>query len=427
MISRLLYDVYRLERHLHLSKVELDRLQLKQLKATLKHAYDDVPFYHRKLREANVRPDDIEQTDDLRKIPVTTKSELQSAALSDLVASGISPSMLVERMTSGSTGMPLTLIADGKTVDYEKALWSRAFMANGVRPWHKISVVTDPKNFPSSGKLTQRLGLPRRNHVSIFDSPEIQQKLIEKFNPDVIRGYSSSLALLADYCQNRTCKIRPRFVFTAAELLDRVSRETICNAFHAELFDNYACIEFGLLSWECLEHAGYHINGDSVMMEILDGEEAVSPGERGDIVCTGLVNRVMPLIRYEMGDVGVISEEQCPCGRALPIMKVLEGREGDFLITTEGRTVSPIIFFPYPFENLEKIKQFRVIQEKRDLIVIQLVLREPYEHYSSLCEKATAEIQRVFGEDMRVEFQALKGLRTDASTKLRKIMSNITR
>jgi phenylacetate-CoA ligase len=427
MISRLLYDVYRLRRHLHLSKAELDRLQLKQLKATLKHAYYDVPFYHRKLKEANVRPDDIEKTDDLRKIPVTTKSELQSAALSDLVASGFSLGMLVERMTSGSTGMPLTLMADGKTVDYEMALWSRAFMANGVRPWHKISVVTDPKNFPSSGKLTQRLGLSRRDHVSIFDSPEIQQKLIEKFNPDVIRGYSSSLALLADHCQKETCKIRPRFVFTAAELLDKVSRNTISNAFHAELFDNYACIEFGLLSWECLEHAGYHINVDSVMMEVLEEEEAVSPGERGDIVCTGLVNRAMPLIRYKMGDVGVISEEQCPCGRALPIMKVLEGREGDFLITTEGRTVSPIVFFPYPFENLEKIKQFRVIQEKRDLIVIQLVLKEPFEHYSSLCEKATAEIRRVFGEDMRVEFQVLEGLRTDASTKLRKIMSNIPR
>ena len=427
MISRFLYDLYKLERHLRLSTAELEKLQLKQLKATLKHAYDNVHFYHQKLKEANVKPDDVKTTDDMRKIPTTTKIELQSTSRRDLVALGFDSSMLVERMTSGSTGMPLTSLADGKTVDYELALWSRAFLANGVKPWYKIGVVTDPKNFPTPGKLSQRLDLSRRSYVSIFDSPEIQQKLLEKSNPDVIKGYSSSLTLLADYCQHNACKVKPRFVFTGAELLDKVSRETINSAFPGEILDNYACIEFGLLAWECLEHTGYHVNVDSVMMEVLDEEEPVPTGERGDIICTSLVNRAMPLIRYRIGDVGVISKEQCPCGRALPMMKVLEGREGDFLMTTEGRAVSPVIFFPYPFENPEMIKQFRIVQEKRDLIVIQLVLRESLEHYSSLCEKATAEIRRVFGESMQVEFQVLKELRMDGSTKLRKIMSKVPR
>lgn len=425
MMPRFLYDVYQLRRHLHLSETELKRMQLKQLKAILRHAYDQVPFYHQKFKRANVRLDDVKAIEDLIKIPTLTKTELQSAVFSDIMATSANPNKCVKRMTSGSTGIPLTLLADRAAIDYELALWSRAFLENGVRPWYRLSVITDPRNFPKSGKLSQRLGITRRDYVSIFDPPDIQKRLLERFNPQVIKGYSSSLALLADHCLHTKCNVRPRFVFTGAELLDKASRTSIGSGFSAELLDNYACIEFGLLSWECLEHVGYHINADSVVMEIVDGGEQVSFGERGSVVCTSLINRAMPLIRYEIGDVGVLSAERCPCGRSLPLMKVLEGRKSDFLMTTDGRAVSPTIFFPYPFESLEGIKQFRVIQEKLDKIVIQLVFKKPVEKHSHLCDEATKEIRRVFGEDMQVEFQVLKELKADSSAKLRKIVSNI--
>ena len=424
MNPRFLFYVYKLRRNIGLSSSELSRLQFKQLKIMLKHAYDDVPFYHRKFRNAKIKPDDIETIDDLDKVPITTKSELQSSALSDIVAVDSNPDKCITRMTSGSTGMPLTLVADAKTVDFELALWTRTFLANGVRPWDKIGVLTDPKNFPRSGKLTQRLGISRRNYVSIFDGPEKQEKILEACNVDVIKGYPTSLALLAEHCKLDACKIRPRLIFTAAELLSRASRISIASAFGGELLDNYACIEFGLLSWECSEHMGYHINADSVILQAVRKGETVARGERGEIVCTSLVNHAMPLIRYKIGDVGVLSDESCSCGRALPLMKIVEGRTGDFLMATDGRAVSPIIFFPYPFESLEGIKQFRVVQEKRNKLIIQLVLRENFKLDPSLCGKATSELQKVFGEDMQVEFQVLKELATD-SAKLRKIISNI--
>ena len=159
-------------------------------------------------------------------------------------------------------------------------------------------------------------------------------------------------------------------------------------------------------------------------MEFLKNEEAVSPGESGEIICTSLVNYGMPLVRYKLGDVGVYCEEQCSCGRKLPLMKIVEGRNDDFLITLDGKSISPTIFFPYPFENIEGIRQFRVIQEKKDELKIQLVARDNFLKDNEVLEKAKREIKNVFGE-INVEFQLIEKIDKDPNGKLRKVISHL--
>jgi phenylacetate-CoA ligase len=170
---------------------------------------------------------------------------------------------------------------------------------------------------------------------------------------------------------------------------------------------------------------GYHLNIDNVLMEFVDDSERVSPGEHGEIVCTGFSNHAMPLIRYRIADVGIPSQERCSCGRGLPLMKIVEGREDDFLVTLDGRVISPLIFFPYPFANSEQIKQFRVIQERKDRLVIQVVLDESSRNESRIFEKATREISRVFGDATQVEFQVLQSIERDPSGKIRKVISHV--
>ena len=330
----------------------------------------------------------------------------------------------LKRITSGSTGLPLTIVVDRARVDFEEALWLRAFFENGLRIRDRVAVVTDPRNFPVRKGFFHRLGFLRTEYFSVFDEPARLAAALRVCKPDVLKGFPSSLALLAEEFGKKD-DFRSRLVFTCAELLDKASRDSISLISGRGVLDYYSCSEFNLLGWECRAHEGYHINVDSTVVEFVRAGEAVSSGERGEIVCTNLSNWSMPLIRYKTGDVGIPSEEQCSCGITLPLMKLIEGRTGDFLTATDSRKISPIIFFPYPFagkDSYDGILQFRVIQKERDEITIQLATKEHGPSNEQL-EDARKEIQRVFGLDMKVNFEIMQKIKNDPSGKLRKIVS----
>lgn len=427
MLARRAFYLYQLRRNLRLDPSKLREMQRKRLRAIIKHAYENVPFYHRKFQEAGIKPDNIKSVADMAKIPMTTKAEIQGSSLEDVVAINVDVNRCTKTMTSGSTGLPLIVISDEKTEDFYTALWARAFFENGLRLKDKMVTIRDPRYFPKNGGRFESLArtiIGKRKYISVFEDVKLQLRLLEDYSPDVIRGYPSSLAILADVCRKKGSRFKPRLVFTGAELLDKGLRKLISSVFECEVFDHYGCVEFSLLMWECREHTGYHMNIDSAVIEFVKNGEAVAPGERGEIVCTTLVNYAMPLIRYRLGDAGIPTEEQCSCGRSLPLLKTLEGRTDDFLTALDGRIISPTIFSPYPFESLEGIRQFKVIQERRDELKIQLVAKESFLSDKQVFDKARKEIEKVFGEGMQVDFQLLEKIDSD-SHKLRKVISHV--
>jgi len=424
MLAREFFYLQQFKQNLNLPPNRLNERQFKKTKNLLKHAYEHVPLYHRKLKNAHIHPDDIRCLKDYTKIPPLTKAEIQSNLTSDLLCRGVAENRLLWRSTSGSTGIPLKIALNQKTLDLERAIWHRALSENGLKISDKRSMIGDPRSFPKNKNFLETMGLIRRQHLSIFDAPDVQLAQLENFQPDVIKAYPSSLTILADYNRQRTSALKPRMVFTTSEILDRPSKEHIRTSFETEVFDNYSCTEFALLAWECKGHHGYHINSDSVLMEFLEDGEPVDYGERGEIVCTGLLNYTMPLIRYEIGDVGISLKGNCPCGRTLPLMQMVEGRTDDFLIATDGKVISPTIFFPYPFRDYEEIQQFRVIQQQKDHVIIQVIPRGIL-NKQLILQDAEINIKRVFGESMQVEFQILDKIERDPTGKLRKIISNI--
>ena len=125
MLVRELFYGEVLSRNLHASPSELRRLQLEKLRRTLKLAYENVPFYNRKFRSANVKPEDISTFDDLKKIPFTTKSEIETCPVQDVISAKADAAKILWRSTSGSTGTPLNIGYDPRTVELEGALWHR--------------------------------------------------------------------------------------------------------------------------------------------------------------------------------------------------------------------------------------------------------------------------------------------------------------
>ena len=424
MITRVLWYLYKLRKNLELEPSSLREMQNRKLRAMLKHAYENVPFYHRKFCNAGIRPSDIKTVEDLGKVPITTKSEVQTVSRDEFWAKNVDKKECVERMTSGSTGIPLTVAIDKTAINFQTALWVRAYLENGWKPWHKMVRIADPRNVPLRRYWFQRLGLMQPKLISVFDNAQTQLSIIRSYKPDIIRGYPSCLEVLAHFCKDNGMRVKPFRIFTCAELLDKTARNTIELTFETELFDLYVSEEFGLMAWECSEHSGYHTNAEGLVVEFVKNGEVSAPGERGEVVCTDLINRAMPLIRYNIGDVGVATNEQCSCGRTLSVMKILEGRTGDFLTTTEGRIITPIVFFPYPFEDVTGIKQFRVVQQENDRLVIMLVIRGD-KFNKQILEKAERNLKDLFGEGMRVEFQFVEKIDRDVTGKLRKIISHV--
>src|SRR4030066_2108494 len=141
MIAQQLLYSHMLKRNLSLDPSRLRETQLKKLRFMIRYAYENVPFYHRKFGESNIKPDDIVSMDDVAKIPITTKSQIQSCPLQDLVSRTVDLERCITRSTSGSMGEPLTIAVGGKVVDFEGALWHRALSENGLGSRDRMSVI----------------------------------------------------------------------------------------------------------------------------------------------------------------------------------------------------------------------------------------------------------------------------------------------
>jgi phenylacetate-CoA ligase len=127
-----------------------------------------------------------------------------------------------------------------------------------------------------------------------------------------------------------------------------------------------------------LNRKGYHIDADSLIMQTVDADGNEVAGESGEIVCTSLFNYAMPLIRYKVGDFGVLSDEECPCGRVLPLLSRIEGRSDSVILLPGGRALSPraVTVAMGSFLLNSVIEQFRFLQETKDRIKIFLKLQD---------------------------------------------------
>jgi len=396
-------------------------MQIKKLRAILKYAYENVAFYHQRFNIAKVKPNDIRSIEDLKKFLRLQKSEVQRNFYS-LISTKIDAERCRRHETSGATGFPLTIVAEKRASIIMAANKLRHYVENDGRLFGDKYVLLLPKrnsNEPTVlGSFIKHLGILRRRRMCTQDPIEDIIERLVKFKPDAIDALPSFFLLLARKLENRRKVIRPRLVFSSGELLDVKSRKLINSTFKAEMFDVYGCTEVGNVAWECSEHAGYHINMDLVVTEFLKDDEHVAAGESGEIILTALWNYAMPLIRYKIGDVGTTSDETCPCGRGLPLMKVIEGRFDDFIILPSGRIIPPFVTSIY-FEKIEEITEYRIIQETKQRFLIQIVLRGEYN--DAVCLQLKNRFIKEFGEDVIIDIKVVDAI--PRSGKLRRVVS----
>lgn len=418
-----LWNLGRLRRSQWLKGEHLEVLQMKKLRAILDHVYDNVEFYHRRFDSLGIKPSDIGCIDDLRKIPPTTRSDVVSNFPSGIVSKGIDLSKCDERHTSGSTDTPVKVIFDSRDQAFRIAVFFRAMMECGYRVTDKLTTVSyrDEK----MAQWFQRLGLLRRQNIQSMAPVDQVVQMLREYKPDVLYSYAS-------YLVNVTKKLRdegkgdvePRIIFSHAELLDKMTRDLVRDAFGREVLDTYGSVEFMRLAWECPERSGYHIDADGYILEFVRDDENVSSGERGEILVTNLDAYAMPLIRYEIGDCGVPVDDLCPCGRGLPMMKCLEGRRDDFIVLPDGNLVSPRRASTSVWRVLG-VDKYRIIQRRKDLVVLELVGGQGFSE--NTLAQASDGLRQVLGSDVRVAVEIVDDIPTEKSGKMRKVISEVSR
>lgn len=367
-----------------LSLDELRMRQLQMLRGQLLHAFRNVPYYRRKMEHAGVTALDIRSLDDLKALPVLRKRDIQDSKES-LLARNVPLSERIQNQTGGSTGSPLQFWVDRERFDSRRASTDRHNAWAGLYPgdWYAhlwgSRFDTGTQTHP---EITWRKRLLYREitlNTSLISEDDLRDyvSLLRRIRPRVMLAYAQSAVMFADYCHEHSITdLRFDSIITAAEVLLPGQRTKLEKQFGAQVFNRYGCREVSVIASECSFHSGMHTNSDALIVEIEPSPEL--PPEMGRVLITDLLNRSMPLIRYEIGDIAEwVDAPSCDCGRHLPRLRSVQGRITDFLVTGDGRRISGISLALLA-GDMPEIRQMQFFQESMRKITLRIVAGRGY-------------------------------------------------
>jgi phenylacetate-CoA ligase len=318
---------------------ELRETQMTRLCATLRLAYDNVPFYHRKLDEAGIDPDGIDCHGDAQDLPFTTKIDLRDHYPFGMFAAPRDEIVRVHA-SSGTTGNPTVVGYVREDIEVWKDLMARTLAAGGVRPGDMV------QNAYGYGLFTGGIGVHYGvEHVGATVLPisggntERQIKLMRDFGVTALTCTPSYALYLGEAARERGFTpddLPVRVGFHGAEPWTNEMRRQLEEWLGIDALDIYGLSEMGGpgVAFECMAKNGMHINEDHYLVEVVDPQtlETLPEGEVGELVFTTLSRRAQPLIRYRTRDLCSLTYEPCECGRTLARMSKPVGRSDDMLI-----------------------------------------------------------------------------------------------
>lgn len=403
--------------------------QEKQLRKMVNFAYNNVPYYHKLFLKLKLTPSDINGVEDLEKMPILTK-EIIKNNWEDFKPINLGEMKFYTNSTGGSTGTPFRY----RLLKYDRFLsgamlykgWGYAGYELGDR---MVFLAGASLDVGLKSNLITKVHEIARNirKLSSFDMSEEEMgsysKIIESFKPKFIRGYASSLYLFSKWIQKNDFSIHtPSAIFTTAEKLHPHMRKAIEDVFDCKVYDGYGLNDGGVGAYECSEHSGLHIDTERSIMEVVDKDDHQLDEGEGRILATTLHNYAMPFMRYDTGDVGHIISESCNCGRGYKLLKELVGRSVDILITPEGKNVHGWFFLYIFWEHCEGIKEYQVVQESLNNIIIKLV---PEDNFDMKQLDTIIDIIHKKSPRWIVEFKFLDKIETMNSGKYKFIINNM--
>lgn len=400
---------------------ELVAYQEERLRHLVRHAYENVPFYHDLFHKHNLVPSDINKIADLHKIPVINKIDLRKHPADYYLARNISIRKSIRLNSSGSTGSPFTyfITPDAYSLSYACAI--RGWYWMGYRLGDTYAKLSQN---PRSGyyKKLQDL-VTRSQYIFIRDlTPENLNEVIKKLNhfrPGFIRCYPDPLLFLSGLIKDgNVLKYSPKAINTTGNILTTDTRKKIEEAFGAPVFDSYSC-EASAQFYEGPERKGYLASMEYAITEVLDNND--TPATFGRHITTDLWNLAMPFIRYDTQDIIEKSEEDYNTKMHLASYRQIKGRNSDILVTPSGKFLIVHTFTIF-FEYFTEIIQFQVVQSKPDQVRILLVVNNKYDKKTET--GIAAGLDELIGKDVDIEIKTVTEIPLLPSGKRKFIVRN---
>lgn len=386
-----------------LSADRILELQLRRLRRLVQHAHQHVGYWREQLQAAGLAPDAIRSLDDVRRIPMLGKDALRENLYFDLLAVNSNKRKITKVVSCGSKGEPLPLFVDRLQLDLRWANRVRAAEWTGFRAGDRhVRVLCSTAPLGATDILRALLGGMLAG-ARLVRAPALDEQTLRAIvgrlardRPGLLEADGETLAIVSHFLRARGIAGRgARAVASAGQTMPDAARAIIEHELGAPLFDTYRTGELGAIAQECDAHAGYHVNAESYLVEVLRDGRPAAEGELGEVVVTDLNSFSVPLLRYRIGDLAVATTRACPCGRGLPLLPRIVGRPPAAVLAADGRYV-PAGAFADVFDRYDyAIRRYQVVQERADAIEVRLVRRSRFTAETERAIRAT--LTRVVG------------------------------
>ena len=413
-----------------LSLEEIRVRQWKLLQDTLVHAGNNTPFFISLFKSLGLKPEDIQSLEDFHRLPILSKTEYKAADEKDLVDPVLfNQPGVVKKSTSGTSGVPFAFYQDNHYYNRFLARYLRNNEWVDHYPGDKHLFLWGEHKIPLlRGELYQYLTL-RQRKLSCFPMEEEQMvshaQFIRKFKPHTLEAYASAIYKLAKFLKDsgQTLPAVGRII-TGAEALFDYQRETIQEVFGCKVFDRYGAREASSIAHECSKQK-MHINADSYYVEIIDENGRPLEEGEGKVVITSFDNRVMPLIRYEIGDYARISKSVCHCGINLPTLDEVIGRATEYIRSVSGKLI-PHLTFNYFFEGYgDFFKEYQVLQETLEELIIKVVPTLSFNPEKE--QKMTQELSQLLDHEFLIRTEKVDAIPVGGNQKRKLVYSKLGR
>lgn len=404
-----------------MSRSRLLEKQKKDLEDIVSFAAENTDYYHNKYNKLHLLEKSIIDTSIL---PILSKNDVL-ACRDTMVPHGLNKNDLRLGNTGGSTGIPLSFYYDNAKIELMRAGMYRSYMWADWRPGQKILNFWGAKQDLKTGNtITDRYEkyISAEKTIGAYEYTEAQllewAETIRSYRPVLLQGYASILAELSKYIIDHKIDVPTNIkgVFSTAEVLYDWQRQLIEDAFSCKVFNQYGSREIPNIACEC-RYGNMHVFTDMVFLESINinGEDK--------LIITSLTNRVMPFIRYDIGDSGKLLDGECPCGSPFPLMEMALCRSNDLLTAGNGKVIYPS-YFIHLLDGVRGIKQYQFVQTEKNKIVLAINTSTDisYGTFKRIHERVKNEIDR----NMVLEIDYVDEIKRTLSGKHRFVINKVS-
>ncbi len=422
----------RAEANQRLSRDALSRLTARGFLEHVHRSIARFPFYAERVRTHRgslPRPGEPVPAEEL---PVWTRHDQRAF----FAQQGRPDDSMFAHQTSGSTSLPIRFHITRESWEWRNAIVDRAYAWAQAEEGRKSLYLwaADQKRPDLKQRIKHGLHMRVQRRVQ-FDAfqqfgdaeREACVRLINRFRPHAIVGYAGQLVDVARYVRDHPGLLtwKAKTLVNAAEGLQPGQRELLEQYLVDEVFLSYGCREFMSIGMECDRHVGYHLNTDNLLVEVVDEDgRAAAAGTEGRIVVSDFHNAATPFIRYEIGDIGIMTsaDERCTCGRPFPLLKSVDGRLQDVVHTPKGSVSG--LYITYTMRQFDDwVEGYQVIQDAKDRVTVRLLTKT--EFTPERLAPIEALLKKKLGDAMAIEFERATELTRRRSGKVALVISSL--